>query len=48
MKSAAWAYSTPEPPGPPGLTTSEPRRLFFRVAGTRSTLTVIVSPSGFE
>jgi len=34
---AACAYWTPEPPGPPGLTTSEPIRARESVAGSRIT-----------
>jgi len=34
---ASWAYWTPDPPGPPGLTTSDPIRVPGPVAGSRIT-----------
>ena len=43
---AYWAYSTPEPPGPPGLMTREPMRLPGSVAGALRSARVKRSPFG--
>ena len=40
------ANSYPEPPGPPGLTTSDPSRFVGSFAGDFSILMVTVGPSG--
>ena len=42
----AWTISTPEPPGPPGLTSSEPIRRDGSVAGSRATDSPICVPRG--
>lgn len=43
---AKMARSTPEPPGPPGLSTSEPIRAAGSVAGRRASARAIRSPPG--
>ena len=48
MKSADLAYCTPDPPGPPGLTTSEPILLPALVAGALSTLMAMSPPDGLS
>ncbi len=48
MYSAAYAYSTPEAPGPPGFTSNAPRRFFGLVAGYFTKDNCIRSPPGFE
>ena len=40
------AFSTPDPPGPPGLVITDPIRCAVSVAGLRSTFSVTVAPVG--
>jgi hypothetical protein len=44
--AAKSTMSKPEPPGPPGLTNSDPIRRAGSLAGSRSTAIEIVPPSG--
>ena len=43
---ALFAYSMPETPGPPGLTSRLPSRRLRSVAGSRMRASVIDSPAG--